>query len=232
MKSFGKWYRKVWQNPPAASNSPVSGKTGTAQISQGAAGYKSGRVNYLVSFCGYFPRKHPNTVASFSIQKPGLPASGGLMAGSVFGKIAERVYAKDLRFDIRSAIDSTTNVIPRESRRDERSTPFVLNDLKVPVQKQFAGQKKKEQWGHTQLLRRQSSCKTRNGLGTVPSVVGMGSERCGSPFREQRTEIRLNGVGRVRNQSIASGSRISERTNHSPGHYVNMRINKIWIYTI
>ena len=34
------------------------------------------------------------------------------MAGSVFSKIAERVYAKNLRFDIRSAIDSTTNVIP------------------------------------------------------------------------------------------------------------------------
>ena len=34
------------------------------------------------------------------------------MAGSVFGKIAERVYAKNLRFDIRSAIDSTSNVIP------------------------------------------------------------------------------------------------------------------------
>ena len=32
-------------------------------------------------------------------------ASGGLMAGSVFSKIAERVYAKNLRFDIRSAID-------------------------------------------------------------------------------------------------------------------------------
>ena len=30
----------------------VAGKTGTAQISQGAAGYKAGRVNYLVSFCG------------------------------------------------------------------------------------------------------------------------------------------------------------------------------------
>lgn len=40
--------------PAGSKQFSVSGKTGTAQISQGAAGYKSGRVNYLVSFCGYF----------------------------------------------------------------------------------------------------------------------------------------------------------------------------------
>ena len=51
-----------------------------AQISQGAAGYKAGRVNYLVSFCGYFPAEAPKYSCIVSIQKPGLPASGGLMA--------------------------------------------------------------------------------------------------------------------------------------------------------
>ena len=47
-----------------------------------------------------------------SIQKPGLPASGGLMAGSVFSKIAERVYAKDLRLPLTNAIDTNSVVIP------------------------------------------------------------------------------------------------------------------------
>ena len=45
--------------PAGSKQFSVSGKTGTAQISQGAAGYKSGRVNYLVSFCGYFPSEAP-----------------------------------------------------------------------------------------------------------------------------------------------------------------------------
>ena len=54
---------------------------------------------------------------------------------------------------------------------------LVLNDLKVPVQKQFSGQKKKEQWGHTQaapsavILQDQEPAS-----GTVPSVVGMGAK--------------------------------------------------------
>ena len=67
-----------------------------------------------------------------------------------------------LRFDIRSAIDSTTNVIPPVKAGEMNEALLVLNDLKVPVQKQFAGQKKKEQWGHTQAAPSQSSCKTRN----------------------------------------------------------------------
>ena len=201
---------KICSAKPAGSKQfSVSGKTGTAQISQGAAGYKSGRVNYLVSFCGYFPSEAPKYSCIVSIQKPGLPASGGLMAGSVFGKIAERVYAKDLRFDIRSAIDSTTNVIPPVKAGEMNEALLVLNDLKVPVQKQFAGQKKKEQWGHTQtapsavILQDQEPAS-----GTVPSVVGMGAKDAVYLLESKGLKVRLNGVGRVRNQSIASGSRI------------------------
>ena len=86
---------------------------------------------------------------------------------------------------------------------------LVLNDLKVPVQKQFAGQKKKEQWGHTQaapsavILQDQEPAS-----GTVPSVVGMGAKDAVYLLESKGLKVRLNGVGRVRNQSIASGSRI------------------------
>ena len=45
--------------PAGSKQFHVSGKTGTAQVSQGAAGYKTGRTNYLVSFCGYFPSEEP-----------------------------------------------------------------------------------------------------------------------------------------------------------------------------
>lgn len=46
----------------------VSGKTGTAQISQGKAGYKSGKTKYLVSFCGYFPSENPKYSCIVSIE--------------------------------------------------------------------------------------------------------------------------------------------------------------------
>ena len=71
------------------------------------------------------------------------------------------------------------------------------------------GQKKKEQWGHTQaapsavILQDQEPAS-----GTVPSVVGMGAKDAVYLLESKGLKVRLNGVGRVRNQSIASGSRI------------------------
>lgn len=195
--------------PAGSKQFHVSGKTGTAQVSQGSAGYKSGVRNHLVSFCGYFPSEKPKFSCIVSIQiNKGMP-SGGVMAGSVFSKIAERVYAKDLRFDIRSAIDSTTNVIPPVKAGEMNETLLVLNDLKVPVQKQFSETKKKEQWGHTQAAPSAVILQDREPApGTVPGVVGMGAKDAVYLLESKGLKVRLHGVGRVKSQSIASGSRI------------------------
>ena len=195
--------------PAGSKQFAVAGKTGTAQISQGVSGYKSGRVNYLVSFCGYFPAEAPKYSCIVSIQKPGLPASGGLMAGSVFGKIAERVYAKNLRFDIRSAIDSTTNVIPTVKSGNLNEALYALNSLNIPTQHQLNKEKGKELWGHVQatpsviILQNQGKDSS-----TVPSVIGMGAKDAVYLLESKGLKVRLNGVGRVKSQSIAGGSRI------------------------
>jgi len=195
--------------PAGSKQFSVSGKTGTAQISQGAAGYKSGRVNYLVSFCGYFPSEAPKFSCIVSIQKPGLPASGGLMAGSVFGKIAERVYAKDLHFDLRNAIDSTTNVIPPVKAGEMNEALLVLNELEVPVQKQLSGEKKKQLWGHSQAAPTAVILQDKElAANLVPSVIGMGAKDAVYLLESRGLRVRLHGVGRVKSQSIANGSRI------------------------
>lgn len=195
--------------PAGSKQFSVAGKTGTAQISQGAAGYKTGQVNYLVSFCGFFPAEAPKYSCIVSIQKPGLPASGGLMAGSVFGKIAERVYAKNLRFDLRSAIDSTTNVIPVVKAGEMNEALCVLNSLNVPTQKQFEGQSGKELWGHTQIAPTAVVLQKQNiSGGIVPSVVGMGAKDAVYLLESKGLKVRLNGIGKVKSQSIAGGSRL------------------------
>ena len=195
--------------PAGSRQFHVSGKTGTAQVSQGAAGYKSGVRNHLVSFCGYFPSEAPKYSCIVSIQiNKGMP-SGGAMAGSVFSKIAERVYAKNLRFDLRSAIDSTTNVIPAVKAGEVNEALQVLNTLSVPVQEQFERQKGKQLWGHSQaaptavILQGQTASS-----GTVPSVVGMGAKDAVYLLESKGLRVRLNGIGRVKSQSIAGGSRL------------------------
>ena len=47
--------------------------------------------NYIVEFCGYFPADSPQYTIIVSINKMGLPVSGGLMAGNVFRQIVEYI---------------------------------------------------------------------------------------------------------------------------------------------
>ena len=91
----------------------VAGKTGTAQISKGAAGYKSGQVHYLLSFAGFFPAYEPRYSCIVCIQKSGLPASGGGMSGVVFHDIAEGIMAQDLKLEAADARDSMSIFVPQ-----------------------------------------------------------------------------------------------------------------------
>ena len=62
----------------------VAGQQGTIVVST-----DNGNTVYSVEFCGYFPANNPKYSIIVSINKAGLPASGGLMAGDVFKKIID-----------------------------------------------------------------------------------------------------------------------------------------------
>lgn len=66
----------------------VAGKTGTAEVERYYYGENS-VSEYQLAFCGYFPADKPKYSMIVSINKIGLPASGGLMAGQVFHNIVE-----------------------------------------------------------------------------------------------------------------------------------------------
>ncbi|MBQ8484917.1 MAG: transpeptidase family protein [Bacteroidaceae bacterium] len=190
--------------PAGSKQFAVAGKTGTAQISQGAAGYTAGGRKYLVSFCGYFPADAPKYSLIVSIQKPGLPASGGLMAGSVFSKIAERVFAKNLSYELKNAIDSTTVVIPDVKSGDLAETSYVLGKLNVPTE----GKTSKTSWGRVEedsvgVKLEQQSLKT----GIMPNVVGMGAKDAVYLLEKAGLKVNIAGVGKVTRQSLPSGNK-------------------------
>ena len=62
----------------------VAGMQGTSSLSTNEDSTKG---MYAVEFCGYFPTDNSKYSIIVSINKTGLPASGGLMAGDVFRKI-------------------------------------------------------------------------------------------------------------------------------------------------
>ena len=193
--------------PAGSKQFAVAGKTGTAQISQGAAGYTAGGRKYLVSFCGYFPADAPKYSLIVSIQKPGLPASGGQMAGSVFSKIAERVFAKNLSYELKNANDSTSVVIPDVKAGNLAEASYILGKLDVPTE----GKTSKETWGKAEEDSA-SVTLTQQTLtaGTMPSVIGMGAKDAVYLLEKAGLKVNIAGVGKVTRQSIPSGNKYSK----------------------
>ena len=199
----------------------VSGKTGTAQVSQGAGGYKTGTMQYLVSFCGYFPSEEPKYSCIVAIQKSGLPASGGLMAGSVFSEIAERVYAKHLAQDLKEAKDSTSILTPDVKNGDLAETRYVLDEINTQVTGVDNKRKNKPIWGSVSHQPNQSISLNPKEMDEkrVPSVIGMGAKDAVFLLESLGLKVHLAGMGKVKSQSIPSGNTLHK------GRTIQLRLN-------
>ncbi len=166
----------------------VSGKTGTAQVSQGGAGYRTGQMWYWLSFCGYFPSDNPRYSCIVCLKKPGLPASGGGMAGAVFHNISEGVMAKNLKLSVEDARDSLSVFTPDVKQGNRRAADYVLAELGLQ-----AGNEVRDQ---------------ETPSGCVPNLKGMGARDAVYALEQRGLKVRLTGTGHVRHQSIAPGSKV------------------------
>ena len=199
----------------------VSGKTGTAQVAQGGV-YKSGNMRYLVSFCGYFPSEAPKYSCIVAIQKPGLPASGGLMAGSVFSEIAERVFAKHLAKDLKEAKDSTSILTPDVKHGDLIATNYVLDDINVrTISSTIKKERGKPVWGKITHTPNTNITLTPNEISTkrVPNVIGMGAKDAVYLLESLGLKVQISGMGKVKSQSILAGNTLQK------GKTIQLRLN-------
>ena len=188
----------------------VSGKTGTAQVSQGKEGYMGGGRRYLVSFCGYFPSEDPKYSCIVAIQKPGLPASGGLMAGKVFSEIAERVFAKHLAKNLSEAKDSASILIPDVKCGDIAAAHYVLNNINIStVGIPDNTNLNSPIWGVPAAQNNKIVLKRYKGNNRiVPNVKGMGAKDAVYLLESLGLKARVGGVGKVESQSLAAGKRV------------------------
>lgn len=76
--------------PAKSDKVVVAGIQGTSSLSTNEDSTKD---MYAVEFCGYFPADNPKYSIIVTINKNGLPASGGLMAGDVFRQIVDCILA-------------------------------------------------------------------------------------------------------------------------------------------
>ena len=199
----------------------VSGKTGTAQVAQGGV-YKSGTMRYLVSFCGYFPSEAPKYSCIVAIQKSGLPASGGLMAGSVFSEIAERVFAKHLAKDLKEAKDSTAILTPDVKHGDLIAANYILDDIDIEtISSSIKKDEDKPVWGRITHTPNINITLAPNEINTkrVPNVVGMGAKDAVYLLESLGLKVQIVGMGKVKSQSILAGNTLQK------GKTIQLRLN-------
>jgi cell division protein FtsI (penicillin-binding protein 3) len=164
----------------------VSGKTGTAQVAK-AGGYKSGTVEYWLSFCGYFPSDDPRYTCIVCIKKMGLPASGGLMSGGIFHNISEGVMAKKLKLRVEDARDSLSVLVPDVKAGNAEAATYVLGKLGINASKMSLSDRKTE--AHK-----------------MPDVKGMGARDAVYQLERMGVKVKLHGTGWVKRQDIAPGT--------------------------
>jgi len=190
----------------------VAGKTGTAQMSKGRAGYKSGTVDYWLSFAGYFPANKPKYSCIVCLKKSGLPASGGSMSGKVFHNIAEGVMSKLLKRHANDARDTTSLVLPEVKAGDVLAADYVLDQLGVKTNSDWDGTYAHGNpiWGRaTRQGDRVELTPVKTADGVVPDVTGMGARDAVYMMESSGVKVQLSGRGRVKTQSLAAGKPVT-----------------------
>lgn len=194
----------------------VSGKTGTAQKAHNGS-YKSGTVDYLLSFCGYFPSGKdadgkpvkPKYSCIVCIQKSGLPASGGLMSGQVFHDIAEGIMARNVRYDVSSSRDSLSCFVPEVKSGNILAADYVLSHLGLKATTEWSGSYATGNpiWGtadkETKEVKLSKVSVTPEGI--MPDVMGMGARDAVYLLESRGLKVIIKGRGKVHQQSIAYG---------------------------
>lgn len=130
-----------------------------------------------------------------------------MQAGSVFSRIAERIYAKYLYRDPATIKDSTSILIPDVKNGDLIETAYVLRTLNIPGNSKTVPYAHNPLWGKAECTRSSADLKkVTPGKNLVPNVRGMGAKDAVYLLESHGLRVRLDGMGKVREQSIAAGS--------------------------
>jgi Cell division protein FtsI/penicillin-binding protein 2 len=180
----------------------LAGKTGTAQISKGAAGYTAGGKSHQISFCGYFPADKPKYSCIVVIRSPrnGYPSGGG-MCGLVFKNIAERTFAQDRFLEIEKNQDSTACFTPYAKNGYYKDLTLILDKLDINYENEV-----NSDW--VQVKHNDNELQIKDlpmAQNLVPNVIGMGAKDAVFLLENCGLRVQINGIGKVYSQSRRGG---------------------------
>ena len=192
----------------------MAGKTGTAQLNYHKFRASKG-IRHQAGFCGFFPADDPVYSCIVVISEPERGGyHGSEVAAPVFRQIAEKCFAmkaelhkpinadkpKPLRSNQLPSYDAGLNTDLKESLRWlglDFGPMTEPTDWSVIVAKDSAG-----------LLMQNRAVSDNN----IPSVIGMGLKDAIYLLENRGCKVRVEGVGKVRRQSLDPGTRASGQT--------------------
>ncbi|HQQ98754.1 MAG TPA: penicillin-binding protein [Cyclobacteriaceae bacterium] len=185
----------------------IAGKTGTAVI------LKDGRYEkkYITSFVGYFPAHAPKYSAIVLIKNPkGIYQYGNSVAGPVFKEIADNIYSRDLQLHVAMEKKPTLElgVFPTIRAGYQPDLVLLCNELGISNHSQTD-----EEWiraaknGNSITWRRNAIIRD-----LVPDVQGMTLRDAIYLLEKAGLRVEHQGKGRVSDQSLNPGTRISKGT--------------------
>lgn len=169
----------------------IAGKTGTAQMADGAAGYANRK--YQSSFAGYFPADNPKYSMIVVIQNPRNGYYGASIAGPVFRELADMVFANDLQMHDSFAQLQTAALRSNYDKKAQATQESATMS--------FA---RHQQQLEEENLEVQETLVTPNG--TVPDVSQMNLADALYVLENAGYKVGAKGKGRVVSQSIPQGT--------------------------
>lgn len=182
----------------------IAGKTGTAQIADGAKGYD--KVNYNSSFIGYFPADIPKYSCIVNVSRPTKGKYyGSSVAAPVFKEIADKIYATHLDIPMKPISENQTKKYPLYQAGLTQELKSVIKALNLPADTLNV----ESEWAV--LLPDDDRLKLASRfihLDQVPNVTGMNAEDAVFILEKLGLHTIIKGRGVVRKQSLDPGQKL------------------------
>ncbi|MFN0214438.1 MAG: penicillin-binding protein [Saprospiraceae bacterium] len=195
-------------------NYGIAGKTGTAQLNYHKFRASKG-IRHQASFCGFFPIENPVYSCIVVISEPERGGyHGAEVAAPVFRQIADKCFA--MKAELHKPINADKPIPLKYSQLpsyDAGSKTDIQGSLKW-LGLDFDPASDVTDWG-VLIARDSLGIQMQNravGDKNIPSVVGMGLKDAIYLLENRGCRVRVEGVGKVRRQSLAPGTRASGQT--------------------
>ncbi len=182
----------------------IAGKTGTAQIADGKAGYK-GKKSYQASFVGYFPADNPKYSMIVMLTNPVGVYYAALVAGPVFREVADMVYANDVQMynPVKELYSTQNGYAPGYKAGFKKAAKSVYNAFGIKAVFASAGDYVNAADSGNAGENREINADE----GFVPDVLGMGLKDALYLMGNSGLKPYVKGRGTVVRQSLAGGMR-------------------------